>query len=87
MNKINNKFILNIYKQVGKERGQNEINRHSAVWTQSENRENRVNRNAEKRCHLLSKQIKSNLIDILSDTYSKITCQLFFNCSSAVVDR
>lgn len=42
MYKINNKFISNIYKQVGKETGQNEINRHSAVWTQSENRENRV---------------------------------------------
>lgn len=75
MYKINNKFISNIYKQVGKETGQNEINRH-AVWTQSENRENRVFSwfIEKKRCHLLSKQIKSNLIDILSDTYSKITC-------------
>ena len=70
---------------MGKERGQNEINRHSALWTQSENRENRVMQ--KKRCQLLSKQMKSNLVYILSDTYSNITYQLFFNCSSVVVDR
>ena len=71
---------------MGKERGQNEINRH-VVHCGLNLRTEKTRVMQKKRCQLLSKQIIYNLVDILSETYSNITYQLFFNCSSVVVDR